>query len=137
LYNQIVQHNHIPAIKIIRTPLGAAPREIRDAWIGLTIPIVPAPKKMFVSFRTFSDGLLIFVGIFYGLFGIKPKLRGYVVDCLTAFQILEQANPEAEKWWRKHTPHLFRPGRKFVFDADCCELTGEAVWPPPPSLYRS
>ena len=117
-----MENDHFLAIKIFRAPVGPAPQAIRDAWIGLTIPIEVSPKIMFDSFPAFSDSILAITGIFFGVYGIKPGVRGYLVNCLLAFQILDQVNPEAVEWWRSHKSHFFYSGRMFVFDAGCCEL---------------
>ena len=46
---------------------------------------------------------------------------GYAVNAAEAVGVLERTNPEAAAWWRKNVPHLFDPGRTFVFTASACK----------------
>ena len=49
-------------------------------------------------------------------------IDSYVVDAATAVELLHGHDPGAALWWRTHAPHMLRPGRRFVFHAQVCEL---------------
>jgi len=89
-------------IKIIKTPIGYAPEEIRDKWVGV---ILPLEEEYF-----------------------KPqKIAGisvYQVDALEAVEILKHRSPEAAKWWRVNSPDLFDDGL-LGFPTECCEFVSE------------
>jgi hypothetical protein len=88
-------------IRIVKRPVGEAPENIRDAWIGLRLPVLPNYPR-----------------IVY--FGSGRSVRGYSVDPTTAINLLKKANPLAAAWWLTNTPQVFTPERCFVFDEECC-----------------
>ena len=120
-------------IRIGSTPRGEAPLAIRQAWIGLTLPLLEtapsAPETMFVEigFRN-PAGLL---GTLKQRLGFKPPTaiwQAYTVQAASALRLLENHSPEAARWWRQNTPWLYQPAQVLAFDADCCELVfGERV----------
>jgi hypothetical protein len=96
-------------IRIVKTPLGEAPEEIRHAWVGLFLPCLPI--------LGYSDGNL------YGVVTRKvvPQCYGFHVPQDLAIQALEQGQwLGAVKWWKDHGfPH---PGNNFIFDEDEAEI---------------
>jgi hypothetical protein len=110
-------------IRIVKRPRGEAPDDIRDAWIGLLLPVVPEHSTP-VEGRGWgarSTPRTRFARLLLPLFG-RPRLavRGYLVDIAVAVQILDGAHPSAAAWWRTNTPHLLKPGMTFVFEEECC-----------------
>lgn len=110
-------------VRIVKRPFGEAPEEIRDAWIGLLLPVSPdCPSPM----EAYALGVLSAPRSLFGLWlkqwfpPKEPPVRGYAVDALTAFRRLETVNPSAAEWWRTNTPHLLNRGRILFFDEDCC-----------------
>lgn len=78
-------------IKIIKTPAGQAPDWVRDAWVGLEMPIR-------------EDGQVV-MGRLRGVLGGPPdkeNVGGFHVDTGMAVKILEEKNPKAADWWRKN-----------------------------------
>lgn len=53
--------------------------------------------------------------------GLYRYRVGYAVPAMQAIAILEKASPEAARWWRENTPHLFQPDQLFLFQAEECE----------------
>ncbi len=119
----------VARIRIISVPPGEAPVEVREAWVGLTLPVaVPgqhAPQKFTVVgvrsdpyslwsrltavFRTSAQGTEIW--------------EGYPVEIMPAIWLLEQnGRMDAAMWWCKQTPHLLRTGQVVIFPTLCCEL---------------
>ena len=111
-------------IKIIVTPPGEAPYEIRRAWVGLVLPLSKTAKQNPQKRKTWgvlsgpkSLGELLKV-LWYRRFQIS---YGYVVNVDDAIAILAESNPEAADWWRLNTPHLIGKERQLMFDSDFCE----------------
>ena len=92
-------------IKIISTPPGQAPLEIREQWVGITIPIVDNISAIYQM----------------GVLGGKPEdLGGYTVETNVAMQELEKKSPQAADWWRKNVILAFMPW--LSFSRCVCEL---------------
>jgi hypothetical protein len=113
-------------IRIIKRPLGEAPDAVRDAWIGLLLPVSPqiprAEELRIFGVNSGPPGWL--TRCYRRLTGRGPKRRGYAIDAVAALHLLEAAHPEAAAWWRTNAPYLTQPGRCLVFDEDCC-TTGD------------
>jgi hypothetical protein len=93
------------SIKIISTPPGQAPEEIRREWVGVIIPLCEQETK----------------GLQVGVKGGKPEnLGGYQVNTLDATKELRKKSPEAANWWEEnfHLPSI----PKLVFSRAVCEL---------------
>ena len=114
-------------IRIIATPPGEAPEEIRRAWIGVRIPL-PLLHKHAKDWRAAGvlTGPKSFLARLSGLFsGRFQRHYGYAVSVIEAISALEAANPAAAKWWRENTPEALRPGKAFVFAAEVCVVETE------------
>ena len=76
-------------IKVVKTPTGGAPEEIRKEWIGVTLPCAPI--------LGFSDGVELEVVT-------RKEVRKrycFHVPQVEAIEALEQKSSEAAKWWRQ------------------------------------
>jgi hypothetical protein len=109
-------------IRIVKRPIGEAPDDVRDAWIGLSLPVVPHFSHIV---KSPSSGVLSgprtrLAKWFNRLLGRGRRMPGYIVDTAAAVHLLEKRNPRAAEWWRTNTPHLFQPGRGLLFDRECC-----------------
>jgi len=88
-------------IRIVRVPAGEAPKEVRQAWVGLVLPCEPI-----VGFGRGPE---------YNLLSQTRRVRtyGFRVPQDLAIEALERVTPEAARWWREHGfPH---PNMNFVF----------------------
>jgi hypothetical protein len=109
-------------IRITDVPPGEAPRDVRQAWVGLVLPLAPGetgPRD------TRTSGVLtgprgFFSQLLHLLLGWTKPERGYVVEAAQAVWLLASQAPEAAAWWHVHAPHVLRPGFRFVFPAWCC-----------------
>lgn len=108
-------------IKIIRRPVGEAPEWVRDAWIGLRIPLAVAGKRRRRGFGVLTGPASAWRQLLMLVMGRAEAFDGYVVDAAHAVDILASYDPNAADWWRQNVPHLLTGSRNFVFDADCCE----------------
>lgn len=121
------------AIKIISTPPGEAPLHIREAWVGLVLPLaVPSVRSVWIVGGVLTGPKTALGQWIQLLLGRGRRHAGYVVNIAAAVTLLERANPSAAAWWRENTPELMAENRTFVFSAEACEETEEVVWPPPP-----
>lgn len=132
-------------IRIVRTPIGEAPQEVRDAWIGLTLPLVYSTLVNTRGFGVLSSQRNPLIRYFYSTWPrvaydrnslrkwvclviyrlIAPSAihtSGYIVRSSTAIAILETKSPAAADWWKQNTPYASDPNKTFLFDADACEV---------------
>ena len=120
------------AIKIISAPFGEAPLHIREAWIGLVLPLaVPSVRSVWIVGGVLTGPRTALGHWLQLLLGRGSRHAGYVVNVVAAVALLDRANPSAAAWWRENTPDLLAENRNFVFNAEACEETGDVVWPPP------
>ena len=132
------------AIKIISTPPGEAPQEIRDAWIGLVLPLaVPSARRAVVTWGVVTGPkthwkrqwcLMLGKGRRLLLGKAQDKI-GYVVNANAAVMLLERVNPIAAGWWKQNAAHMLLPGHIFMFAVEACEEVEDIVWPPPPNPH--
>lgn len=101
------------AIRIIATPPGPAPEDVRAAWIGLVLPVSPGNPK---PIESVPEGILANVWSF-----LMPRHLHYVVPVDDAILILEKASPGASVWWKQNTPESLGSGQVFLFRVDVCE----------------
>lgn len=84
------QNSNAGQIKIIATPEGEAPLEVREAWIGLILPCHPI--------LGYSEGDI-------GALSREPTERNRQVINVPqdeAIRILALFHPEAVQWWNDH-----------------------------------
>jgi hypothetical protein len=106
--NRTVAH-----LRIVRTPHGEAPEEIRRAWVGVELPLRRSETE---------PGTHLTEGILSR--GDLVSAAGYAVDGRAAVKALESHAPEAAAWWRKYAPHVLSRGYRFLFPSDVCERAG-------------
>ena len=110
-------------ILITATPPGEAPEEVRQAWVGLVLPLLKGHEHAH-SVPTF--GVLSVPrsswARFYAWQSPPPQQTGYSVPTRQAVEILAQSAPEAAAWWRTNTPHLLGPDNSLLFSIDVCRL---------------
>lgn len=93
-------------VKIRSTPAGEAPDHIRQAWVGLVLPVVQSIDRSSVSF---------------GVISAEPMcMEGFEVPAQVALRILELEDPEAADWWVNNT-EWSGPTSILVFPKDACE----------------
>lgn len=97
-------------IRIIATPPGEAPEEIRRAWVGMELPLAreeSRPRKLN------TVGVLSHYE--------TATTLGYIVDGRTAVDLLASHEPHAAEWWRENAPHVVAFGYQLIFPAEVCE----------------
>jgi len=112
-------------VRIVARPIGEAPEWVRDAWIGLEIPLLCPGSRTVESVGVLSDQYSFLRRCVQWLLGRSTKISGYIVNAGTAVDLLEAHCPQAAEWWRANTPHYLIGGRAFIFDAPACEEVGD------------
>jgi hypothetical protein len=90
----------------LKTPVGTAPKWVREAWTGLELPAAPG---------------------YWGVVGVAAAAddtEGYAVHAHTAFSSLER-DPEKAKayeWYLQHQSDLFQSHVYLRFGKRFCEL---------------
>ena len=109
-------------LRIIATPLGDAPQWVREAWVGVVIPLLD-------DVATAQEIPVVSVYDTAQHSGMPPQSnatdlphgtwRGYTVLAIDAFDALQVLRPDAAEWWFENLPHLLDPNQYFVFDELC------------------
>jgi hypothetical protein len=100
-------------LRIVQTPPGEAPEEIRRAWVGVELPLRRGQTER-VDLK--SVGVLSQQGF--------EITTGYAVDGRAAVNALDSQAPHAGAWWREHAPHVVARGYRLMFPSDVCEVVG-------------
>jgi hypothetical protein len=118
-----------PALKvrIVQAPIGEAPEWVREAWVGLELPLAH-PEEVAVETGGVLTGPRTWLGGWWArLTGRLEVVSGYVVKADRAIDLLGRSRPEAAAWWRAHAPEFCRSGAEFIFDSPACEPSPESV----------
>jgi hypothetical protein len=96
-------------IRIVSTPPGEADRDIREAWVGLELPLA----------RTRDQGQqLAAVEV---LSGKQECTNGYAVEGRVALERLAAKSREAAAWWRENVPQVLDSRCQFIFPVENCQ----------------
>jgi hypothetical protein len=104
----------VASMRIVRTPPGEAPEEIRRAWVGVELPLRSRETKP-QNHPT--------LGVFSYRSSQCETAYGYSVDARAALKALASHAPTAADWWRKHAPHVLERGYQLWFPLEVCEVT--------------
>ncbi|PTX90952.1 hypothetical protein [Opitutus sp. ER46] len=99
-------------IRIVATPPGEAPLEVREQWVGLELPLMGGEVSA-VQIET--------CGVVTGEID-REETIGYVIDIEDAMLALASKSPSAVAWWRTNAAHLFEAGGTLVFHEYVCRL---------------
>ena len=115
----------MPSVRIIAVPPGDAPLEVRQAWVGLVLPLPTGigglPLRVPV-FGVLSAPRSTLGRLWAILTGGTRMVEGYVLDPQECVDILEDHDRKAAMWWREHAPHMLKKGKRFVFPAEVCAM---------------
>jgi hypothetical protein len=96
-------------IRIVSTPPGEASRSIREAWVGLEMPLAKSKDQgqELAAMEVFSWK--------------QGCTTGYAVEGRAALERLAAHAPEAAAWWRENVPHVLDAGYQFIFPVENCQ----------------
>jgi hypothetical protein len=97
--------NHV---KIVQTPSGGAPDWVREAWVGMILPL--QPQKV-MSDQTVRNVVSL----------VEVKNNGFSVSAMQAIDTLADRNPKAANWWKTNT-RCYSKGTVFVFNKECGDI---------------
>jgi len=117
-------------VRIVQRPEGEAPQWVRDAWIGLELPLLDKAPVTTVGFGVLTGPKSRFMEWWRCLLRRYVVVTGYEVESATAIRLLAEVRPDAADWWKRRTPRFLAPGAVFVFDAPACERLTEVKLPP-------
>jgi len=109
-------------VKIIARPAGEAPEWVRDAWIGLTLPLACAGVRETLGFGVVTGPRSRLGELWAGLRGRWSPVSGYVIEADLAVELLGFVRPDAAGWWRDNVGAVVASGRTFVFDTAACAV---------------
>ena len=98
-------------VRIVAIPPGEAPKEIREHWVGLILPLAVGHSSA-VEIES--------CGVLSGK--MEDMAIGYVVEIEDALAVLTKKSPEAAAWWRENAPHLLGVDGELIFHEHVCEL---------------
>ncbi|MDP3802640.1 hypothetical protein [Brevundimonas sp.] len=114
-------------IRIIRPPAGEAPLWVREAWVGLELPLAHL-EPVTVDTGGVLSGPTSRTGWWWArLLGRLHKTTGYCVNSARAIEILGRSRPEAANWWVTNAPRFTHPDEGFIFDIPACEPSPEPI----------
>jgi hypothetical protein len=113
-------------IRVINTPPGEAPEDIRRAWVGLVLPLAGFRPRQ----KTWTSGVLIGPRSHLGFLAaaLSGRLKRQVVYNVigrVAIDALAAHSPQAAAWWRQNAAHVLRRGWRLGFPAEVCEEVHE------------
>jgi len=97
-------------IRILATPAGEAPEDVRQAWVGLEIPLSPGETKArrIPAVEVLSNQ--------------PARSQAYfLVPAFWAIARLEAADARAAAWWKENVPKVLVPGYQLAFPEEACE----------------
>ena len=109
-------------IIIVRRPSGEAPEWVRDAWIGMTLPLLVQKRRKWRGVGVLSGPARYLPKLWAVITGNSLRVEGFVVRAPDAIERLERHNPDAARWWRTHAPHMMRRRAGFIFEAVACDV---------------
>jgi len=115
--------NETRKIRIVQPPAGEAPLWVREAWVGVDLPLVRGSRtRKYRAFGTLSGPKTFWKQIWALVRGRTFPIRGYVVRTDLAIELLSTSAPAAAEWWRENTPHLLRG--ILIFEEEACRVLG-------------
>ena len=115
-------------VRIVDVPPGEAPEDVRQSWVGLSLPVAaPYPSADVVPCYGVLTGPRTWLGhLWRRVTGRTPACQTcYFVWVDDAIAELAVAAPHAADWWRENTPDLIGVGQLFGFPVQVCEPEDE------------
>jgi hypothetical protein len=109
-------------VRIVGRPNGEAPEWVRDAWIGLRLPLAHQRKRNWIGLGVLT-GPHHFLGRLWAVLrGRTIRTSGWLVNAKIAVDLLAETNSTAASWWHENVPTMLDGRRNFAFDEDACQV---------------
>jgi hypothetical protein len=119
-------------IRFVSPPPGEAPEEVRNGWVGLTVPVTSREARLLKH----APGVGVLSGphaFWRQLWAIATRRvvwwRGYAIESRKCIEHLRNHAPDAAAWWVEFAPRYMEPNRYFLFPAECCEVGQQSRMP--------
>jgi hypothetical protein len=96
-------------IRIVSTPPGEASHSIREAWVGLELPLAKSKDQ--------GQKLAAMEVLSWK----QDCMTGYAVEGRTALERLAAHSPQAAAWWCENVPHVRDAGYQLIFPVENCQ----------------
>lgn len=108
-------------VTIVRPPIGEAPEWVREAWVGLTLPLASEQQRSWQTVGVLTGPHNWLAQLWTIVTGRSVKVTGYRVNAQTAVDYLADHHPDAAAWWRENTPEMLTGRSSFIFNSDACQ----------------
>jgi len=118
-------------VRITKTPPGEAPLEVRNAWVGLVLPLrrgETGPRRILTAGVVTGPRSRLGFLVAALLRRFEPVV-GFVIDAAASLEILAEHDASAAEWWRDNAPSTVAPGKALLFHAEVCEIVAEPSTP--------
>ena len=99
-----------------------APEWVREAWVGLVLPLGDHPAGDPRLLRRFGVTSFWRKRLFPWTAARYEPADFFPVFANKAIAVLQKTQPDAAWWWTENTPHLLHPTARLIFRRDECEL---------------
>lgn len=116
-------------VRITATPPGEAPQEVREAWVGLELPIAlgtVAGRHLALTSGVLSAPRSFWERLFHFFTGQMRVKLGYPVVAKEAVDLLALTRPDAAMWWRSNCAPMLDGKRLFLFPSHVCQPVPDA-----------
>ena len=109
-------------IIVVRRPIGDAPEWVKDAWIGVRLPVAKTQATSHAGFSVTKGPHTLIPRLWSILRKKSDYYSGYVVHAKTSVEILSETRPDAANWWRTNVHNCLQGFNCFLFDEESCEI---------------
>ena len=109
-------------VRVVRMPLGDAPEWVREAWVGLSLPITGVGPRRWRAITAAGGPATIMDYVRARLTGRTTVIVGYEVNGKIAIERLGGLNAAAAAWWLEQSPAWAAGTVSFLFDTNSCEV---------------
>lgn len=114
--------NNAPSfVRVVERPEGEAPEWVRQAWVGVVLPLARPNPITWWSVGVLSGPVSLLGRFWKVITGSAGRMTGYAVNARTAVDVLEAQDSAAAKWWRQNAAHLLVGNRNFLFNDEACD----------------
>jgi hypothetical protein len=113
----------ITKVRIVGIPPGEAPEDVRQAWLGVVLPLAPGqrgPVQLHAAAQNEWQETW-FTRFWRYVTTWRLQNAAYLVSVDDALIALEKTFPDAAHWFKRNRPEWCGQNLVFQFSTDCCE----------------